>query len=106
MYPLVERCYASGVDLNEKKAAVSALPVLSSGEAAELLVKFFTALDAKQKNKTLTADDNAIARIIITALGDTKQPAAVPVLNAVQKSNWDSAAKKLAKAALRQIPKQ
>ncbi|MDR2480652.1 MAG: hypothetical protein LBD48_15245 [Treponema sp.] len=106
VYPLLERCYTSGVDINEKKAAIATLPHLPGGEAAGLLIKFFTALDAKQKNKTLTADDNALAREIITALGDTKQPAAIPVLNSIQKSGWDSAVKKMARAALKQIPKK
>jgi hypothetical protein len=104
VYPLLERSYKEGVDLEEQFAAVTALAALATDDSVRLLTAFVLALNDKLKDSSLTQADERMIRTLIPALGATGRPNARPALRSVLAVDWTNTVKRLADEALRKIP--
>jgi hypothetical protein len=102
VYPLLERTYKEGEE-DEKFPVVDTLAALATENAAQLLSSFLRAIMVKMDDGLMTRTDERLARAIIPALGNTRQPSAGAVLRSVRESNWTSTVKRLAAEALRKI---
>ena len=103
IYPLLERSYSQGVDIQEKLAAVAALASQGTEESAKRLSKFLMDLNAKRINNNIRQEDEQMVRAVIPALGQTGQSIGRPALSAVGASNWTPAVVSLANNALKQL---
>jgi hypothetical protein len=105
VYPLLDRSYKNGFDMQEKLDTVSALSALATEDAAKLLADYLLELHNKRQSNTLTADDERMVRAVIPALGATRQPSVGrPALSLIQQSPaWTNAVKNAAAEALRNI---
>ncbi|MDR2921975.1 MAG: hypothetical protein LBU85_01380 [Treponema sp.] len=101
IYPLMERSYNNGYDLQEKILAVNAISSQKTDEAADMLSKFLTALNERIP---LNRDQDQLIREIIRGLGITGRPRARLALNSVAMFDYTPAIKTLATQALNQIP--
>ncbi|MDR1908709.1 MAG: hypothetical protein LBQ35_02210 [Spirochaetaceae bacterium] len=102
---LLERSYKEGLDTQERYNAVNTLSSLAArGNLEEqsigLLGAFLIALNGKCSDGSLTPADEAMVRVLIPALGNTRKPGAVRPLNTVQSVPWTNAVKRLARTAL------
>ena len=104
VYPLLERCYTNGIDVEERLEAISTISTLATDESARRLSKFLMEINQKLQSGTLTQTDEQMIRAIIPALGATKRPIGRPALNSVTALNWTPQVKSLAQQALSQIP--
>jgi hypothetical protein len=103
VYPALERCYTSGLDINEKLDAIKTLTDLATDDSAQLLNKFLIELNAKNRAGTVKREEQDLVRAIIPALGTVKKPVSIPALNMVRNSGWATAVITLADNALKQI---
>jgi HEAT repeat protein len=103
IYPLLERSYSYGYDMQEKFEAVAALASLGTDEAAQLLSKFLMELNNKRLNDNIKQEDEQMVRAIIPALGKTGRILGRQALIAVGGANWTPAVKRLADDAMKQI---
>ncbi|MCL2067478.1 MAG: hypothetical protein FWG99_08440 [Treponema sp.] len=103
VYPSLERCYNQGLNSTEKEDAINTLAKLANDDSAGLLNKFLMEMNSKLRYGTLNTEDNQMVRIIIPALGSTRNRNGVAALNAVIALDWVPAVKTLAQNALRQI---
>jgi hypothetical protein len=104
VYPLLERSYSDRLaDSQEKLMAIATFASLGTEESARRLSSFLMTLNSRRQSGAITRDEEQLARAIIVALGQTKQPLARPALNAVTSLDWVPAIKQLAQEALRQI---
>jgi hypothetical protein len=106
IYPLLERCYTSGIDSQEKLDALSALASQGTDEAAQRLSKFLMDLNAKRQSNNIRPEDEQMVRAVIPALGQTGRAAGRAALSAVMASNWTPAVKALAENAIKQLGRQ
>jgi len=102
--PLLERSYKEGFDTDEKIGAVLALSSIGSESSARALSSFLMMLNSKRKAGNITQEDERFVRIVIPALGATKQTVGRPVLQTVAHLDWTNAVKVLAADALKQLP--
>jgi hypothetical protein len=103
IYPLLERSYTQGIDIDEKFAAIAALASQGTDESARRLSKFLMDLNAKRQVNNIRQEDEQMVRAIIPALGQTGRPIGRPALNAVLSLNWVPAVKQLAENAIKLI---
>jgi hypothetical protein len=103
VYPLMERSYKEGVDLEERFAVVAALSALADDDSVRLLSSFLLALNDKLKDGSLTQEDERMVRALIPALGATGQAGARPALRSIQAQDWTNVVKRLADEALQRI---
>ena len=103
VFPLLERSYKEGIDMDEKLISIAALASIGTDDAARLLSNFLLALNAKRKANNITQEDEQLVRAIIPALGATGSPVARPALQSVEYQDWASYVKTLAQDALKQI---
>jgi hypothetical protein len=106
--PLLERSYKEGLDTQERYAAVNTLSSLAArGNLEEqtvgLLSSFLLDLNAKCSDESLTQADEAMVRVVIPALGNTRKQGAIRALNTVQGIPWTNTVKRLARTALNTI---
>jgi len=102
VYPLLERSYNLG-DLDEKYAAIRALGLLGTEEAARRLAGFLLDLNAKSRSGNIRQDDERIVREVIPALGRTGRSEGREALTMVSASSWTPAVQALANDALRRL---
>jgi hypothetical protein len=105
VYPLLDRSYKGGFDMQEKLDAVSALSALASENSAKLLADYLLEMHNRRQSNTLTAEDERMVRALIPALGAARQPSVGrPVLSLVQQSPaWTNAVRNIAAEALRAL---
>ena len=103
VYPLLERSYTNGYDMQEKLEAVVALASQGSDESARILSRFLMDLNSKRLSDNIKQEDEQMVRAIIPALGQTGRNAGRAALTAVGASNWTPAVKKLADDAMKQL---
>jgi hypothetical protein len=105
VYPLLDRSYKSGFDMQEKLDALSALSALASADAAKLLADYLLEIHNRRQSNTLTSEDERIVRALIPALGATRQPSiGRAALSLIQQSPaWTNAVRNIAAEALRNI---
>jgi HEAT repeat protein len=103
VYPLLERSYTQGGDVDEKFAAVAALASQGTDESARRLSKYLMDLNAKRQSNNIRQEDEQMVRAIIPALGQTGRPIGKPALNAVLSLEWTPAVKQLAENAIELI---
>ena len=101
----LERSYKEGLDTQERYAAVNTLSALAArGNLEEktigLLGAFLIALNGKCSDSSLTPADEAMVRVVIPALGNTRKQGAVRPLNTVQSVPWTNTVKRLARTAI------
>jgi hypothetical protein len=104
VYAQLEKSYTSGIDIDEKKLALTTLATLATDESARRLSKFLMDLNTKRQRNTIKQEDEILVREVIPALGATKKGIARPALNSVGALDWTPAVKTLASEALKQIP--
>jgi HEAT repeat protein len=102
VYPLLERSYSLG-DMDEKFAAIRALGILGTEEAARRLASFLLDLNAKRRSGNITQEDERIVREVIPAIGRTGRIEGRDALTMVGASNWTPAVQALANDALRRL---
>jgi hypothetical protein len=104
VYPLLERSYSDRLsDMDEKTSAIRTLAALGTEESARRLSNFLMTLNSRRQSGAITRDEEALARVVMTALGTTRQPIGRPALNAVLSLDWVPAIKAIAQESLRQI---
>jgi HEAT repeat protein len=103
IYPLLERCYTSGYDSQEKLYAVAALASQGTEESAQRLSKFLMELNTKRLDNNIRQEDEQMVRAIIPAIGQTGRSTGRPALIAVGASNWTPAVRALADNAIKQL---
>jgi hypothetical protein len=103
VYPLLERSYTGGADMEEKIWAVAALASLSSEESVKLLSSFLTAINEKLRDGSLRQADERMIRELIPALGKTGRSDAAPALRSILSADWTNAVKRLADEELQKI---
>jgi hypothetical protein len=104
IYQLLDRSYHDGFDEDEKTGVVNTLSALASGDSARLLSSYLIAINTKLQDHSLVQADERIVRVIIPALGATRNPNARVALRMVSTVSWASSVKQLAEEALRNIP--
>ncbi len=102
--PLLKQSYEKGVDTEERLAAVTALPAVSSDDAVRALSGFLLGLNTKRRDNNITQEDERMVRAVIPALGATASPLARVALRNVDTLDWTNAVKVLAAEALKKIP--
>ena len=106
IYPLLERCYTQGVDVQEKLDAIAALASQGTDESARRLAKFLADLNDKRRINNIRPEDEQMVRAIIPALGQTGRSNVVEgraALTAVSASNWTPAIERLAETEIRRL---
>jgi len=103
IYPLLERSYSHGYDMQEKLEAVATLASLGTDESAQLLSKFLMELNNKRLNDNIKQEDEQMVRAVIPALGKTGRTLGKQALIAVGGSNWTPAVKRLADDAMKKL---
>lgn len=103
IYPLLERSYISGYDMQEKLEAVATLASLGTEESAQLLSKFLMELNNKRVNDNIKQEDEQMVRAVIPAIGQTGRLLGRQALISVGASGWTPAVKKLADDAVKKL---
>jgi HEAT repeat protein len=103
VYPLLERSFRYGVDVEEKLGAVAALKKLGTEDAAKLLSSFIDFINNKLERGIVTDTDERFMRALIPALGSTGNAAGRPVLRQVVALEWSYGVQQLAQEALENI---
>jgi HEAT repeat protein len=86
VYPLLERSYKEGIDMNERLDATEALAALGSEDAARVLMAALQDLHTRRTRDTWGTTEEQLIRRVIPALGDTRQTIARPILDMVRNS--------------------
>jgi hypothetical protein len=103
VYPLLEQSYRYGTDTQEKLDTVGALASLATDEAVGLLSSFLMIINGKVQSQIVTADDQQMARALISAIGTAGNPQGRSVLNVVLSINWNEPVKRLANENLNKL---
>jgi hypothetical protein len=104
VYPLLERSYKEGIDMNERLDATEALSALGSEEATRVLMVALEDLHTKRTRNAWGPVEEQLIRRVIPALGDTRQAIARPILSVVRNSPVHTGAVQvLARDAIRKI---
>jgi hypothetical protein len=103
VYPLLDRSFMNGYDMQEKLEAVAALASLGTDDAAKLLSKYLDELNTKRLNDNIRQDDEQMVRAIIPALGQTGRALGRKSLVSVGASGWPPAVKRLADDAMKKL---
>jgi len=106
IYPLLERCYTQGIDVQEKLGAITALASQGTDESMRRLAKFLADLNDKRRSNNIRPEDEQMVRAIIPALGQTGRSDVMEgraALTAVSASNWTPAVIALADAEIRKL---
>ena len=103
IYPLLDRSYAQGGDVDEKVSAIRAMAAQGTDEGAQRLSNYLMDLNAKRISGNIRREDEDMVRVVIPLLGQTGKSVARPALSAVSASNWTPAVVALANNALKQI---
>jgi hypothetical protein len=107
VYPLLERSYKDGIDMNERLDAAEALSVLGSEEAARVLMAALEDLHTKRTRNAWGPTEEQLIRQVIPALGNTRQAIARPLLDMIRNSPvYTGAIQVLAGNAIRKISGQ
>jgi HEAT repeat protein len=107
VYPLLDRSYREGIDVNERMDVTEALAALGSEDAARLLMTALQDLHTRRTRDTWGPAEEQLIRRVIPALGDTGQTIARPLLDMVRNSPvHTSAVQVLARDAIRKISGQ
>lgn len=100
IYPLLERSYTIGTDLQEKLYAISALASQGSEESAKRLSKFLMDLNSRSMSDKITQQDEQLVRAVIPAIAQTGRASGKAALYAVSSSKWTPQVIKLANEAI------
>jgi len=103
VYPLLDRSYMNGYDVQEKLEAVAALASLGTDDSAKLLSKYLDELNAKRLNDNIKQEDEQMVRAIIPAVGQAGRVLSRKSLISVGASGWPPAVKKLADDAMKKL---
>ena len=106
IYPMLERSYTQGFDVQEKLDAIAALASQGTDESMRRLAKFLADLNDKRRSDNIRPEDEQMVRAIIPALGKTGRSDVVEgraALTAVSASNWTPAVVALANAEIRRL---
>ena len=103
IYPLLERSYTNGYDIQEKFDAIAALASQGTDAAAERLSKILMDLNTKRLNDNITREDEQMVRAVIPALGQAGRPSGRTALISVGASGWQTAVRNLADEALKKL---
>jgi hypothetical protein len=107
VYPLLERSYREGIDMNERLDATEALAALGSEDAARVLMGALQDLHTRRTRNSWGPAEEQLIRRVIPALGDTGQTIARPLLDMVRNSPVHTGAVQvLARDAIRKISGQ
>ncbi|MDR2951670.1 MAG: hypothetical protein LBU82_00350 [Treponema sp.] len=103
VYSGLDNSYKRGYDEDEKYAALLALSALGSDEAVGLLSNYLYEMNTRLDRGTLTKSDEHIVRVLIPALGDSRNKAAMASLKTIEQKDWTGAVQKLAQTALNKL---
>ena len=107
IYPLLERCYTQGIDMQEKLGAVAALASQGTDESMRRLAKFLAELNDKRQSDNIRPEDEQMVRAVIPALGQTGRPNVIEGRSALEitrsSAKWTPAVKALAENAIKTL---
>jgi hypothetical protein len=103
VYPLLEKSYSNGYDMQEKLEAVATLASLGTDESARLLSKFLMVLNEKRLSDNIKQEDEQMVRAIIPAVGQAGRVLSRQSLISVGASGWPPAVRKLADDAMKKL---
>ena len=107
VYPLLDRSYREGLDMNERLDTTEALAALGTEDAARVLLSALQELHARRTRDNWGPVEERLVRRVIPALGDAKQAIARPLLEVIRNSPlYTGAIQVLARDAVRKISGQ